>query len=46
MLELAAAAFGKVAAWRLLVAGPGLERAVVEQHVAGHREGDMRARWP
>ena len=44
MLELAAAALGKVAAWRHLVARARLERAVVEQHVAGHREGDMLAR--
>ena len=43
MLELAAAAFREVAAWRALVARAGLDRAVVEQHVARHRERDMAA---
>ena len=37
MLELAAAAFGKVTAWRHLVVRPGRERAVVEQRVARAR---------
>ena len=42
MLELAAAAFGEVAAWRLLVMRAGCERAVVEQGVARHAEGTCR----
>ena len=45
MLQLAAAAFGKVAARRLLVVRPGRQRAIVEQHVAGHAEGDVAAAW-
>jgi hypothetical protein len=34
MLELAAAAVGKVAAWRFLVVGPESERPVIEHRVA------------
>src|SRR5690348_8425900 len=41
MLELAPAAFGKVAAGRVLVVRPRSERAVVEQRVAGDSEGHM-----
>ncbi len=44
VLELAPAAFGKVTAWRQLVARAFGQRAIVEQRVAGHREGDMLAR--
>jgi hypothetical protein len=39
MLQLAPAAFGEVTAWRHLVVRARRQRAVVEQHVAGHREG-------
>jgi hypothetical protein len=38
MLELASAAFGKMAAGRLLVMGPGRERPVIEQRIAGNAE--------
>src|SRR3954453_3713483 len=40
MLELAAAAFREMAAWRLLVVWAGLDRAVIAQQVA--RRGERR----
>src|SRR4029453_8035515 len=43
MLQLAAAAVGKVAARGLLVAAAGIKRAVVEQHVTGNSEGHVTA---
>ena len=43
VLELAAAAFGEMTARRLLVMRAGRERAVVEQGIARHAEGDVAA---
>jgi hypothetical protein len=43
MLQLTAAALGKVTAWRRLVVRPEGERAVVEHGVAGNAERDVAA---
>ena len=45
MLELAAAAFREMAAWRLLVMRAECERAVVEHRVSRHSERNMPATW-
>src|SRR5437868_12469350 len=41
MLQLASAAFGEMAAWRLLVARTKGQRPVVEQRIPGHSERHM-----
>ena len=43
MLQLAAAAFREMAAWRQLVLRPGRERSVIEQCVARHSKSHVAA---